>query len=174
MGMASRLLGMNTSGELLIGVIQSQSVQDRVIKKLNLMQVYSDKYIEDGRKDLTSNTSLTSDTMTTTTKDAFLAEYASRNAIFTYSRATAGLGISYLLDHEYRDVYLQALRLLPAGVLEQGICVLEFGCGAEPTSDRRYCQNEAPPPPASVPISLCQRPRRTALPVRSSRARYAK
>lgn len=64
MGMASRLLGMNTSGELLIGVIQSQSVQDRVIKKLNLMQVYSDKYIEDGRKDLASHTSLTSDPKT--------------------------------------------------------------------------------------------------------------
>jgi uncharacterized protein involved in exopolysaccharide biosynthesis len=64
MGMASRLLGMNTSGELLIGVIQSQSVQDRVIKKLNLMHVYSDKYIEDGRKDLASHTSLTSDPKT--------------------------------------------------------------------------------------------------------------
>jgi uncharacterized protein involved in exopolysaccharide biosynthesis len=64
MGMASRLLGMNTSGELLIGVIQSQSVQDRVIKKLNLMHVYSDKYIEDGRKDLAGHTSLTSDSKT--------------------------------------------------------------------------------------------------------------
>jgi uncharacterized protein involved in exopolysaccharide biosynthesis len=64
MGMASRLLGMNTSGELLIGVIQSQSVQDRVIKRLNLMQVYSDKYIEDGRNDLASHTSLTSDPKT--------------------------------------------------------------------------------------------------------------
>lgn len=68
--------------------------------------------------------------MTTVSNDAFLAEYTSRNAIFTYSRATAGLGISYLLDHEYRDVYLQALRLLPGSVLEQGIRVLEFGCGA--------------------------------------------
>ena len=68
--------------------------------------------------------------MTTVTNDAFLAEYTSRNAIFTYSRATAGLGISYLLDHDYRDVYLQALGLLPAGVVEHGMRVLEFGCGA--------------------------------------------
>ena len=68
--------------------------------------------------------------MATVTNDVFLAEYTSRNAIFTYSRATAGLGISYLLDHDYRDVYLQALGLLPAGVVEQGIRVLEFGCGA--------------------------------------------
>ena len=68
--------------------------------------------------------------MTTVTNDAFLAEYTSRNAIFTYYRATAGLGISYLLDHDYRDVYLQAVGLLPAGVGEHGIRVLEFGCGA--------------------------------------------
>ena len=68
--------------------------------------------------------------MTTVTNDAFLAEYTSRNAIFTYSRATAGLGISYLLDHDYKDVYLQAMGLLPAGVVEHGIHVLEFGCGA--------------------------------------------
>jgi SAM-dependent methyltransferase len=68
--------------------------------------------------------------MATVTNDVFLAEYTSRNAIFTYSRATAGLGINYLLDHDYKDVYLQALGLLPAGVVEQGIRVLEFGCGA--------------------------------------------
>jgi len=68
--------------------------------------------------------------MTTVTNDVFLDEYSSRNAIFTYSRATAGLGISYLLDHDYRDVYLQALGLLPAGVVEHGVRILEFGCGA--------------------------------------------
>src|SRR5512140_507249 len=68
--------------------------------------------------------------MRTVTNDGFLAEYTSHNAIFTYSRATAGLGISYLLDHDYRDVYLQALGLLPTGVVEQGIRLLEFGCGA--------------------------------------------
>jgi uncharacterized protein involved in exopolysaccharide biosynthesis len=64
MGMASRLLGMNTSGDLLIGVIQSQSVEDRVIAKLSLMRIYSDKYIEDGRKDLESHTSLATDAKT--------------------------------------------------------------------------------------------------------------
>ena len=68
--------------------------------------------------------------MTTVSNEAFFDEYTSRNAIFSYSRATAGLGISYLLDHDYRDVYLQALGLLPAGIVEQGIRILEFGCGA--------------------------------------------
>lgn len=68
--------------------------------------------------------------MTTATNDAFFDEYTSSNAILTYSRGTAGLGISYLLDHDYKDIYLQALALLPTGVMEQGIRVLEFGCGA--------------------------------------------
>jgi uncharacterized protein involved in exopolysaccharide biosynthesis len=61
MGMASRLLGINTSGDLLIGVLQSENVEDRVIKKLDLMHVYSDKYIEDARKHLETRTSLNTD-----------------------------------------------------------------------------------------------------------------
>jgi uncharacterized protein involved in exopolysaccharide biosynthesis len=58
MGLASQLLGMNTSGELFVGVIQSQTVEDRVIKRLGLMNVYWDKYLEDARKHLESNTSI--------------------------------------------------------------------------------------------------------------------
>lgn len=61
MGMASRLLGINTSGDLLIGVLQSENVEDRVINKLDLMHVYSDKHIEDARKHLESHTSLYTD-----------------------------------------------------------------------------------------------------------------
>lgn len=61
LGMASQLLGMNTSGDLFIGVIQSESVEDRVIAKLGLMKVYSDKYPEDARKDLESHTKVTTD-----------------------------------------------------------------------------------------------------------------
>jgi uncharacterized protein involved in exopolysaccharide biosynthesis len=59
MGLASQLLGMNTSGELFVGVIQSETVEDRVIKRLGLMSVYRYKYFEDARKELESNTSIT-------------------------------------------------------------------------------------------------------------------
>lgn len=62
--------------------------------------------------------------------DAFFREYTSHDAIAKYSRATAGFGITYLLDHDYKSVYLKALACLPAPVLERGIRVLEFGCGA--------------------------------------------
>jgi uncharacterized protein involved in exopolysaccharide biosynthesis len=58
MGLASQLLGMNTSGELFVGVIQSRAVEDRVIKRLGLMSVYWDKYLEDARKHLENNTSI--------------------------------------------------------------------------------------------------------------------
>lgn len=58
MGLASQLLGMNTSGELYVGVIQSQVAEDRVIEKLGLMSVYRNKYREDARKQLESNTSI--------------------------------------------------------------------------------------------------------------------
>jgi len=58
MGLASQLLGMNTSGELYVGVIQSRVVEDRVIEKLGLMGVYRAKYVEDARKHLESITSV--------------------------------------------------------------------------------------------------------------------
>jgi uncharacterized protein involved in exopolysaccharide biosynthesis len=42
-----------------VGVIQSETVEDRVIKRFGLMRVYSHKYLEDTRKELESNTSIT-------------------------------------------------------------------------------------------------------------------
>jgi SAM-dependent methyltransferase len=62
--------------------------------------------------------------------DAFFREYTSHDAIVKYSRATAGFGISYLLDHDYKEVYLRALACLPQPVRERGIRLLELGCGA--------------------------------------------
>ncbi len=61
--------------------------------------------------------------------DEFFREYTSGDAILKYTRNTAGFGISYLLDHDYKTVYLQALDQLPAEVRRSGIRILEFGCG---------------------------------------------
>jgi SAM-dependent methyltransferase len=64
------------------------------------------------------------------TMDAlFFDEYTSQKAILKYTRATAGYGISYLLDHDYKDVYCKALEQLPPEMKADGIRVLEFGCG---------------------------------------------
>jgi SAM-dependent methyltransferase len=59
----------------------------------------------------------------------FFKEYTSLEAISKYTRATAGYGISYLLEHDYKAVYLQAIALLPRDINERGIRILEFGCG---------------------------------------------
>jgi SAM-dependent methyltransferase len=61
--------------------------------------------------------------------DAFFREYTSPDAILKYTRATAGAGINALLEGEYKDVYLQALELLPAGMKRGPLRMLEFGCG---------------------------------------------
>jgi SAM-dependent methyltransferase len=61
--------------------------------------------------------------------EAFFEEYTSHDAILKYTRATAGNGISYLLDHDYKDIYLRALENLPSAVKARGIRMLEFGCG---------------------------------------------
>jgi SAM-dependent methyltransferase len=68
--------------------------------------------------------------VTSTTNDSFWREYTSKDAILNYSRPTAGCGISYLLDHDYKAIYLEALRCLPPEVRQKGIRMLEFGCGA--------------------------------------------
>ena len=61
--------------------------------------------------------------------DTFFREYTSQDAILKYTKATAGFGISYLLDHDYKAVYLDALRHLSAPAGPHGIRMLEFGCG---------------------------------------------
>jgi SAM-dependent methyltransferase len=67
--------------------------------------------------------------METDSSDTFFREYTSQDAIVKYTRATAGFGISYLLDHDYKAVYAQALALLPQEIRQRGISMLEFGCG---------------------------------------------
>ena len=58
---AGDVLGMKTSGALFVGVIQSQTVEDRLIREFNLMHVYHDGKIEDARKDLAERTDVSED-----------------------------------------------------------------------------------------------------------------
>lgn len=61
--------------------------------------------------------------------DAVFHEYISQDAILKYTKATAGFGISYLLDHDYKQVYIEAINRLPQQIRQDGIRILEFGCG---------------------------------------------
>jgi uncharacterized protein involved in exopolysaccharide biosynthesis len=60
-GMAGDLLGVKTSGALFIGIVGSQTVQDRVIRDFDLQRVYWHSKIEDARKDLTEHTDVAED-----------------------------------------------------------------------------------------------------------------
>src|SRR6266852_6444588 len=60
-GLAGDALGMKSSGALFVGVLQSQTLQDRLIQQFNLMHVYHDSKIEDARKDLAEHTDISED-----------------------------------------------------------------------------------------------------------------
>jgi len=72
---------------------------------------------------------ISTETNTYMETDAFLRQYTSPDEILKYTKATADCGISYLLDHDYKAVYLEVLTFLPQQIREGGIRILEFGCG---------------------------------------------
>jgi uncharacterized protein involved in exopolysaccharide biosynthesis len=59
--MAGDLLGLKSSSDLFIGVLQSRTVLDDVSNKFDLKKVYSEKRLEDARADLQNNTTVSVD-----------------------------------------------------------------------------------------------------------------
>ncbi len=60
-GMAGDLLGMNTTGAVFVGILESDTVQDRLVQQFDLKRVYWDRFDEDARKDLADRTKITED-----------------------------------------------------------------------------------------------------------------
>ena len=61
----------------------------------------------------------------------FLEEYNSEDSLRRYTKETAGQGISYLLDHDYGDIYFSVIEnQIPKSRIQKGIRMWEFGCGA--------------------------------------------
>jgi uncharacterized protein involved in exopolysaccharide biosynthesis len=60
-GIAGDLLGMKSSGSLFVGMLGSETVQDRLIDQFQLQRVYRDSKIEDARKDLVAHTTVSED-----------------------------------------------------------------------------------------------------------------
>ena len=60
-GLAGDLLGMKNSGALLIGVLKSRTVADRLIQEFDLQHLYRDSKIEDARDDLDDHTDISED-----------------------------------------------------------------------------------------------------------------
>jgi uncharacterized protein involved in exopolysaccharide biosynthesis len=60
-GMAGDLLGTNSSGATFIGILQSRTVQQRLVERFDLKQVYWDRLDEDAQKDLEERTEVSED-----------------------------------------------------------------------------------------------------------------
>jgi uncharacterized protein involved in exopolysaccharide biosynthesis len=57
----SELLGLRTTSDLFIGVLHSRTVQDDLINKFDLRNLYGNRRIEDARKELTKRTDIVGD-----------------------------------------------------------------------------------------------------------------
>jgi SAM-dependent methyltransferase len=61
----------------------------------------------------------------------FLEEYSREDSLRRYSKETAGNGISYLLDHDYGEIYFGVIEnQIPKSRVQKGIRLWEIGCGA--------------------------------------------
>jgi uncharacterized protein involved in exopolysaccharide biosynthesis len=60
-GVAGDLLGLKSSGALFIGVLRSQTSQDRLIEQFDLRKVYRKRLVIDARTKLDENTSISED-----------------------------------------------------------------------------------------------------------------
>jgi capsule polysaccharide export protein KpsE/RkpR len=59
--LAGDLLGLRTSGEMFIGILRSETVEDRVIDQFNLKSVYGAKRMQAARRQLEENTQIAED-----------------------------------------------------------------------------------------------------------------
>jgi capsule polysaccharide export protein KpsE/RkpR len=60
-GIASDILGLKGSGALFVGILQSRTVEDDVIRKFDLRRAYRDQRWEDARSDLQTHTDIEED-----------------------------------------------------------------------------------------------------------------
>jgi len=60
-GIAGELMGMKNTSEVFVGILNSRTVQDKLIDQFDLKKLYWDRRMEDARKDLEENTSITVD-----------------------------------------------------------------------------------------------------------------
>jgi capsule polysaccharide export protein KpsE/RkpR len=59
--MAGDLLGLKSSGALFVGMLQSQTIQNRLIQQFDLKKIYGTKLLDDARRQLNQNTSMQED-----------------------------------------------------------------------------------------------------------------
>lgn len=97
---AGDLLGVKSSGALFVGILRSATVEDRLIERFNLRQVYGARYEQDARAKLAQNTSIDEDrksgiiSITVTDHDAKRATAIARAYVEELNQLVAELSTS--------------------------------------------------------------------------------
>lgn len=97
---AGDVLGVKSPGALFVGIIQSQTVQDRLIEQFNLMKLYGDSKIEDARRDLAEHSDVAEDrksgiiTISVTDHDAKRAAAMTQSYVNELDRLVAQVSTS--------------------------------------------------------------------------------
>jgi uncharacterized protein involved in exopolysaccharide biosynthesis len=96
----SQLLGLKTSGDLFIGILESRTVEDDLIRKFDLLKVYDAKRWEDARAKLLSRTAASQDhkseliTITVTDHSPQRAQQMAQEYIEELNRVVTNLNTS--------------------------------------------------------------------------------
>ena len=113
----SALLGLKTPGAFYMAVLQSRTVQDRLVEKFDLRYHYHAKYVQDARKRLNNNTDVEEDKksnvikLTITDWDASFAAMLARSYIEEMNRVAADLNTSAAhREKEFLEQRLQSAR----------------------------------------------------------------
>ena len=99
-GVAGDLLGGGDSGALFVGILGSQTVQDRLVQRFDLKRVYGDRLDEDACKDLAERTGIAEDrksgiiTISVADRDAHRATAIAQAYVEELNRLSAELSTS--------------------------------------------------------------------------------
>lgn len=59
--LAESALGLRTTGDLFVGILQSRTVQDHLVEKFDARKLYGARYLEDARRELADHTDISLD-----------------------------------------------------------------------------------------------------------------
>ncbi len=99
-GIASDVLGLKSTSDIFVGILTSRTVQDQLIRQFDLKKLYSDRRMEDARRDLAERTGISVDrksqiiTLTVTDHDAKRAAAMGEAYVAELNRLVAELSTS--------------------------------------------------------------------------------
>jgi capsule polysaccharide export protein KpsE/RkpR len=97
---ASDVLGIKSTSDIFVGILSSRTVQDKLIQEFDLRKLYSDRRMEDARRDLASRTGISVDrksqiiTITVTDHDPKRAAAMGQAYVEELNRLVADLSTS--------------------------------------------------------------------------------